>query len=758
MVLSSAQQDALDLLFSYIDLGWAVLPIWGVENGHCACPDGANCKKSPGKHPNARLVPQGVKNASREKSIVRRWFHSFPNGNWAVRCGEPMVGGGFTLFLDVDPRNGGDETLASIQGLRGALPDTAEQDSGGNGKHYALVSDQPVHDKSIGPGLDVQGVGKYILVEPSRHISGGSYVWTIGRRPEDIKIAKAPEWLLEQASTSTGARPPRIGDGSARDTILGEAFALAGMLGVGFPDGNVAVKCPWHHEHSDGRGAGQDSSTVILPPAGGSNFGGFSCKHSHCASRKWQEVLSALPPHAVAEAHRKYPAKLQLVKPEPEVVESGPPVSVAVVDPMDDVRKRLSYKPGKNGGYKVEADLVNAVTLLSYDPRWKDVLKLDEFSQVLRVTKSPPWHADDTGREFTAGDAWTDLDTTRLHLWFKRYWSLDVSNEKCHQAAYTVGCNKGFHPLKEYMNSLEWDGVPRIETMASTYFGAEDTPYVRRVSTWWMNSGAARALEAGCKVDYLVILEGPQGYGKSTALAALCPDPTWFADTPIDLNSKDSYTSLRGKFIIELGELASLNRADSDRAKNFFSSAVDSYRPPYGRENVNIPRACIFAGTVNHSEYLKDATGNRRYWPIRTGIFDIEAIHRDRDQLWAEAAHNFKAWVARGRRKSECLWYPSTQDAEMIENEQKDREFDDGWIEHIAKWIKSPACKKYMTEFGGVTPSQVVQGAINVDAENVDRTAMDRVAKVLTRGFGWKKERGQQHGVKVWMLRPREGK
>lgn len=757
MVLSAVQHESLALLMSYIDLGWAVLPIWGVRNGHCACSEGVNCKKSPGKHPNAKLAPNGLKNATRDKSVLREWFKRYPDGNWAVRCGEPLVGGGFSLFLDVDPRNGGDETLASIQGLRGELPDTVEQDSGGNGKHYGFVSDEPVHDKSIGPGLDVQGAGKYILVEPSRHISGGAYVWTIGRRPDDMAVARAPAWLLEQASTGTGARPPRIGDGSARDTILGEAFALAGMLGVGFADGNVAVTCPWVKEHSDTRGTGTDSSTVILPPAGGSNFGGFSCKHSHCATRKWQDVLAALPPHAVAEAHRKYPPKLQVVSNMTVTEAEAPSTAASAGDPLDDVRKRLSYKAAKGGGFKVEADLVNAVTLLSYDHRWKDVLKLDEFSQVLRIMKAPPWHADDSAREVTEGAAWTDLDTTRLHLWFKRYWALDLSIEKCQQAAYTVACNRGFHPLKNYLNDLVWDGVPRLATWTNSYLGAKDTPYNRKVGTWWMNSGAARGLEPGTKVDYLVIFEGPQGTGKSTALGALVPDSTWFSDTPIDLNSKDSYTSLRGKFILELGELSSLSKADTDRAKNFFSSSVDSYRPPYGRENVNIPRSCIFAGTVNHNEYLKDATGNRRYWPIETGVFDIEGLIRDRDQLWAEAAHNFKEWVKRGRNKSECLWYPRPEDAAMIENEQKDREFDDGWIEDIAKWTKTDACKRLLAEYGGVTTAMVLKGALNREAGEIERGSMDRVEKVLRRGLAWKKERRQLAGSKAWMFMPREG-
>lgn len=754
MALSPAQDESLDLLFSYVDLGWAVLPLWGIKNGQCACSD-SRCKAA-GKHPNSRLVPNGLKNATRDKAILREWYHRFPQGNWAVRCGEPLVGGGFSLFLDVDPRNGGDETLAAIQGLRGELPDTVQQDSGGNGKHYAFVSEAPVHESSIGPGLDVQGAGKYIVVEPSQHASGGSYVWTIGRRPDDLKIAQAPGWLLEKASTSTGARPVRVGDGSARDTILGEAFALAGMLGVGFPDGNVAVTCPWAKEHSDQRGTGADSSTVILPPAGGSNFGGFSCKHSHCATRKWQDVLAALPPHAVAEAHRKYPPRLQVVT--ETVTETVPRALVPVGDPLDDVRRRLAYKASKGGGFKVEADLVNAVTLLSYDHRWKDVLKLDEFSQVLRITKSPPWHADDVGRATTIGAPWSDLDTTRLHLWYKRYWALDLSTDKCHQAAYTVGCNRGFNPLKDYFNGLAWDGVPRLETWVSTYLGAEDTPYTRRVGTWWMNSGAARGLEPGSKVDYLVVFEGPQGTGKSTALGALVPDQAWFSDTPIDLNSKDSYTALRGKFLLELGELASLNKAGDDRAKNFFSSPVDSYRPPYGRENVNIPRACIFAGTVNHSEYLRDTTGNRRYWPIKTGVFDIEGLIRDRDQLWAEAAHNFKAWVTRGRKTSECLWWPSPEHASMIEEEQKDREFDDGWIEDIARWTETPACRKTIEQYGGVTPPMVLKACLNLEPSEITRPQQDRVSKVLSRGLGWKKIRLVVASTRVWGFTPRADK
>lgn len=733
-ITSIAGDGTFDALARYLDRGLAVLPLYGTKDGQCLCPKGPTCDKSRGKHPLSRLVPNGKNNASRDKAIVRQWVRSAATANWGVLTGEPLVGGGFLLVLDVDPRNGG-----SIDSLP-PLPETPRQETGGGGAHYWFRTPKPMASSSLGPGLDIQGVGKYVVVEPSNHELGGEYVWAIGAGLEDVAIADAPAWLIDALSEGAG-RPPREGDGSARDTVLGEAFAIAGKLGVAFPDGTIAVHCPWADEHSDRRGRGEDTSTVILPPAGGSNFGGFKCMHGHCSNRKWHDVIKALPSEAVATAQRKYPMKPVAVPAGDGTISETP--AIAEGDPLKDVKMRLAYKKTGDG---IKNDVVNLVTILTYDPRWRGLLHWDEFSRLLRMSRTPDWHPDDKPKDNEL--VWSDEATNCLDAWIRRYWGMELKTEAIRQAVYMVGRRDSVNPLVEWLDSLKWDGVKRIESWTSIYLGSEDREYERIVGKKWLLSAVARAYKPGCKADHVLILEGPQGYGKSTALATLA-GRDWFSDTPLEIGSKDSYVALRGRWVIELAELAGMSKTESDRLKAFFSSPTDSYRPPYGRELVSVPRTCVFAGTVNPAEYLHDDTGNRRYWPVKVGIIDVEGLAADRDQIWAEAVHVFKDWAMRGAPLSECLWWPSLQDRAILEPEQESRVLDDIWHEQIAQWLQSEQARKLLERYGHITTGMIIEQGLRLKVSDSGRPEQTRVGVVM-RKLKWKKNRAGRDRIYVF--------
>src|SRR6516225_7305783 len=206
-----------------------------------------------------------------------------------------------------------------------------------------------------------------------------------------------------------------------------------------------------------------------------------------------------------------------------------------------------------------------------------------------------------------------------------------------------------FHPVRDYLDKLKWDGVPRLDKWLTSYLGVvEIENYTAMSGRWWMISAVARIYQPGCIAKYVLIIEGPQDLGKSTALRILGGE--WFTDDIETLGSKDSQLQIGNAWIIELPELASTRRAEIGAVKAFISRPVDKFRPPYGEHLIEQPRQCALAGTVNpEGKYLLDETGAVRYWPQKAAKIDLVALERDRDQLWAEAVYRYKAVE---------LWWP----------------------------------------------------------------------------------------------------
>jgi predicted P-loop ATPase len=717
------ETSRFDQVFACVNfLGAAVFPLWGInrKTGFCDCPKGKACAAA-GKHPYAKFAPEGFKNASRDPSIIRDWIGRYQNSNFAARCGDPMPGGGFLGVLDEDPRNGCAESLASLPGL----PETVTQITGrgDGGRHRFYRFQVSPAGRTIAPGLDLQGNSKYIVLAPSRHASGGDYHFDLGLGPGEIDVPDAPAWLVDGTEAAT-PRPERDGEDTARYTVLGELFTLAGRAGPVMENGTMLVNCPNSDTHSDARGKGSDPSCVVLPPAGGSRFGGFSCRHGHCVNLKWHEVLKMMPPEMVKAAQKKYPLKAVT-----ETVVTGPKLWEPPAENWEaELKQMMAWKTTKTG-HKPIADIVNAITILTYDPRWKGVLRFDEFSQVLRFTSPPQWHKDDAAKDQSS--VWTDSDCTRLDSWMRRNWALELANEKLREAVYVVGMRDSINPLKEWLDSLVWDGTPRLSTWLPRYLGTDNTPYAQAAGRKWIISAIARGMTPGCKADHVLILEGGQGVGKSTALKALAGGDQLFTDSPIDIGNKDSFVSLRGRWIIELAELASLSKSESERSKAFFSSATDSYRPPYGRELIAVPRTCVFAGSTNLGQYLNDDTGGRRYWPVQVGVIDIQGLTHDRDQLWAEAVAAFKAGEA---------WWPSYEELPLFQKEQLAREVSDPWYEDIERWVNSNQGQDILSRVGYFTNMQIAHYALGILPKDANHSVAIRIGRVMYH-MGYKKVR-----------------
>jgi predicted P-loop ATPase len=212
------------------------------------------------------------------------------------------------------------------------------------------------------------------------------------------------------------------------------------------------------------------------------------------------------------------------------------------------------------------------------------------------------------------------------------------------------------HPVKDYLAGLKWDGVPRVDTWLINYGGAKDSLYVRAVSALPLLAAVRRIRQPGCKFDEMLVLEGDQGSGRSSAVRTLAVRDDWFLDSvPFNLDPQKVIERLSGQWILEAAELSGIRKTEIEHYKQFLSSPGDSARPAYGRKKLNAPRQCVFIGTTNDEHYLRDDTGNRRNWGVKlAGEFDIDGLKRDRDQLWAEAAHREAA--EESIRLDKSLW------------------------------------------------------------------------------------------------------
>jgi predicted P-loop ATPase len=325
---------------------------------------------------------------------------------------------------------------------------------------------------------------------------------------------------------------------------------------------------------------------------------------------------------------------------------------------------------GKRGG--ILGNVANSLIALRHAPEWQGVLHFDESSLATVAKAVPPFE-----RTPDIPFDWADEHDVLTAAWLQHQ-GISVNKEIAGQAIQVVARERSFHPIRAYLNGLVWDKIPRIDKWLTQYLGVKPSDYVRAVGAKFLIGGAARIYKPGCKVDTSPILEGSQGTQKSTALRTLAGDE-FFTDDFAEMGSKDSVMGTRGVWIIELGELDSMTRPDVSRVKAFMSRQVDRIRPPYGRRIMTFPRECIFAGSTNKEDYLKDETGGRRWWPVQCGRINIDELQRDRDQLWAEAVVRYRA--------GETWWLDSQSLVEAAASEQQDRYDADPWQPVIEKWI-----------------------------------------------------------------------
>jgi predicted P-loop ATPase len=360
---------------------------------------------------------------------------------------------------------------------------------------------------------------------------------------------------------------------------------------------------------------------------------------------------------------------------------------------------------------KVMVCFSNALTALRHAPPWNGVLAYNEFALRAEARAPTPWGG--------KPGPWSDTGDLLAVEWMERQ-GVKLHRGQVSDAIQTVAREHCFHPVHDYLDALVWDGTGRLDDWLTLYLGAEQNDYHRAVGARWMISAIARTRKPGCKADCALILESDQGRGKSTAFGILGGE--FYSDDIAELGTKDAALGVAGAWIVELAELDAISKAEVSKIKSFLSRCVDRFRPPYGRHIVETPRRCVFCGTVNLPEYLKDATGGRRFWPVQCGeVMRLEDLRKARDQMWAEAVVRYE--------RGEKWWLDNDELIEAAKKQQDRRYQPDAWEELVRPFLAS------RTE---VTTATILIECIHKEPGQWVKTDEMRVGDVLRR-MGWEK-------------------
>ncbi|NRN27889.1 VapE domain-containing protein [Photorhabdus heterorhabditis] len=416
--------------------------------------------------------------------------------------------------------------------------------------------------------------------------------------------------------------------------------------------------------------------------------------------------------------------------------ERGMPVAISeqdfdVIEAKDDEPAPLpALKRDKYG--QIESTIDNVAKAVARPDFCGLQIRFDQFRDEIMFTHS--------GAE--QWQTFSDADYSRLRITLEQRSFKPVGRELIRDVVLLTADENPFDSAVTWLNSLKWDGVPRVEHFYNTHFGTEDSQYTRAVSLYMWTALAGRVMNPGCKADMVPILVGAQGCGKSTGVAALSPDPEFFTEVALGEKEDDLARKMRGRLVGEIGELRGLHTKELEAIKAFISRTHENWIPKYREFATQFPRRLVFIGTTNQDEFLADDTGNRRWLPVRVKNVDVAAIREDRLQLWAEARELFnRSGVA--FQTAECL-ATEVHEQHMIK---------DVWLETVTRWLDEPDAitgeKPRGREF--LLASDVLREALNFDVTRIGKREEMRVGNVLA-DCGYKRVRRTVNGkqIRVW--------
>ena len=580
------QNELRDAAIEYAKQGFAVFPL-----------------KPKNKTP---IQAGGFKNATTDISTIEKWWKELPTANIGIATGQ-RSGGIVVIDLDVDDNKGinGYDSLRDWQRINGELPDTADSITGRGGYHLFFRTSERVKCRTgILEGVDVRADGGYIVAPPSIHSNGNRYMWECP--PDETPIAKADKtvfMLLNEGKSKQdpaqplGSLPDRVSEGTRNDTLF-------------------KIACSF-------QGRGLADSAII-------------------AAVKAENQERCVPPLDDDEVEKIVESALKLPKGSMNITNRLAPKAKQYIT----LEKKPTGKKNPDGSTVMvnKQSIQNIVTVLQEDEELAGKIRYDTIGYVPKYFGQLPWRVEGD----TYGD-WKDYDDANLKSYLDTYYGLK-GNDIYESGFIIVAESNKFNPITDWLEALpQWDGKERINTLLSDYLGADYDQYTVEVMHIFMQGAINRAYHPGCKFDYMPVLVGEQGSGKSMFLRRLAVNDVWFDDNLNTVEGTQAVERLRGKWILELAELLAVKKQkEVESIKAFVTTQVDSYREPYARRTTDRPRSCVFAATTNDYNFLTDRTGNRRFLPVAVhkgkGSRDLFApdVREYFEQCWAEALYIYK--------------------------------------------------------------------------------------------------------------------
>lgn len=739
------QHQVLEAALAYGRMGWRIFPTHGAVES----PDGrlvCTCKKSnclsPAKHPRTK---NGFRDATNDPEQIRKWFARWPDSNIGIATGSGLV------VIDIDGAAGAAE-FKELVAAHGPPPATLVSQTG-NGLHaiYQLRADSPEVRSSARGKVHIRGEGGFIIGPPSRHITGRTYQW-IRKNP----IAILPDWLRQW---SQGYDIANKSGSRALSDVLGPVPAyLSGQnvrdISAQAAESLKAVYSPSEHARV--------ASALQSIPVKGSNYDDFLRVGMALKELDWQrsdgtDIGYELWDAWCSQSEHHNPAGLEFKwnsfrrngvsvgsvfhmarshgwtggAPEPL---ASPPVSEAF----------KGLNGSANGAHALPAAFLAATQGAII---WPDVNEQGLPKSTCTNTTVAVQHLGIDCRKdvfhekmMVAGEpinAWagelSDDVVQMLRKTIRYKFGFDPKVENTRDACTQLCLARQFNPVCDYLDSLRWDGCPRLDTWLSRYMGAPDTELNRAIGALVLIAAARRARDPGIKFDEIVVFESVEGRGKSTAIEILAGAENFSDQNILGMSGKEQQEAMTGIWLYEIADLTGMKKTDVEHIKSFASRKVDRARPAYGRYRVDRKRSTVFFATTNDDEYLQSQTGNRRFWPVITGRIDLEALRADRDQLWAEAA--LRESKGESIRLPERLWAAAG-------DEQNQRTESDQWSAAIHNYLNMP--DKIKNDVS-ITDALVDNQFLQIESGRVGRREQMRAGAILRR-LGFTKYRKRLSG------------